>query len=92
MAAGFTVLFGAPFGSAVFALELLHRRGLQYYEALVPAILASLSGYAVYVCVAAVGLGPCGTSRRRRRSTSATSDGRWSPAPAARWSRSCSRI
>ena len=27
MAAGFTVLFGAPLGSAVFALEILHRRG-----------------------------------------------------------------
>ena len=37
MAAGFTVLFGAPLGSAVFALEILHRRGLEYYEALMPA-------------------------------------------------------
>ncbi|HEY1739328.1 MAG TPA: chloride channel protein [Acidimicrobiia bacterium] len=58
MAAGFTVLFGTPLGSAVFALELLHRRGLQYYEALVPAILSSLAGYAVYVCIAVVGLRP----------------------------------
>ena len=45
MAAGFTVLFGAPLGAAVFALELLHRRGLQYYEALLPAVLGSLAGY-----------------------------------------------
>jgi H+/Cl- antiporter ClcA len=58
MAAGFTVLFGTPLGAAVFALELLHRRGLQYYEALVPAILSSLAGYAVYVGVASVGLQP----------------------------------
>src|SRR6476469_5916362 len=58
MAAGFTVLFGTPLGAAVFALELLHRRGLQYYEALVPAIVSSLAGYAVYVCVAAAGLQP----------------------------------
>jgi H+/Cl- antiporter ClcA len=58
MAAGFTVLFGAPLGAAVFALELLHRRGLQYYEALVPAIVSSLAGYAVYVCVTAAGLRP----------------------------------
>src|SRR5699024_3623176 len=43
MAAGFTVLFGAPLGSAVFALEILHRRGLEYYEALMPAVLGSLS-------------------------------------------------
>jgi H+/Cl- antiporter ClcA len=58
MAAGFTVLFGAPLGSAVFALELLHRRGLQYYEALLPAVLGSLSGYAVYVAATGAGLEP----------------------------------
>ena len=39
MAAGFTVLLGVPLGSAVFALEILHRRGLEYYEALVPAMV-----------------------------------------------------
>ena len=49
MAAGFTVLFGAPLGAAVFALELLHRRGLQYYEAIMPAVLGSLAGWSVYV-------------------------------------------
>jgi H+/Cl- antiporter ClcA len=58
MAAGFTVLFGAPFGSAVFALELPHRRGLQYYEALIPAVIGSLSGYAAYAVVTANGLAP----------------------------------
>ncbi len=58
MAAGFTVLFGAPLGSAIFALEILHRRGLEYYEALLPAVLGSLSGYAVYVLVTSVGLAP----------------------------------
>jgi H+/Cl- antiporter ClcA len=58
MAAGFTVLFGAPLGSAVFALELLHRRGLQYYEALLPAVFGSLAGYAVYVAATGAGLEP----------------------------------
>jgi H+/Cl- antiporter ClcA len=58
MAAGFTVLFGAPLGSAIFALEILHRRGLQYYEALVPAAIGSLSGYAVYVAVTGMGFHP----------------------------------
>ncbi|MGN6693985.1 MAG: chloride channel protein, partial [Aquihabitans sp.] len=47
MAAGFTVLFAAPLGSAVFALEILHRRGLEYYEALLPAAVGSLCGYGV---------------------------------------------
>lgn len=58
MAAGFTVLFGAPLGSAIFALEILHRRGLEYYEALLPAVLGSLSGYAVYTLLTGVGLRP----------------------------------
>src|SRR4029078_3412184 len=58
MAAGFTVLFGAPLGSAVFALELLHRRGLQYYEALLPAVRGSLSGYCVYFGSTGPGLEP----------------------------------
>jgi H+/Cl- antiporter ClcA len=58
MAAGFTVLFGAPLGSAIFALEILHRRGLQYYEALVPAAIGSLSGYAVYVGITGMGFHP----------------------------------
>jgi H+/Cl- antiporter ClcA len=51
MAAGFTVLFGAPLGSAIFALEILHRRGLEYYEALLPAVLGSLSGYVVSLTI-----------------------------------------
>jgi H+/Cl- antiporter ClcA len=58
MAAGFTVLFGAPLGSAIFALEILHRRGLEYYEALLPAVLGSLSGYAVYAVITGMGLRP----------------------------------
>ncbi|WP_426570963.1 chloride channel protein [Aquihabitans sp. McL0605] len=58
MAAGFTVLFAAPLGSAVFALEILHRRGLEYYEALLPAAVGSLCGYAVSITVAGAGLEP----------------------------------
>jgi H+/Cl- antiporter ClcA len=61
MAAGFTVLFGAPLGSAIFALEILHRRGLEYYEALLPAILGSLGGYGVYVGITRVGRAPVWT-------------------------------
>ncbi|MGI9017183.1 MAG: chloride channel protein [Euzebya sp.] len=58
MAAGFTVLLGAPIGSALFALEILHRRGLEYYEALVPALLGSVTGYAVYAGITGLGLEP----------------------------------
>jgi H+/Cl- antiporter ClcA len=58
MAAGFTVLFGAPLGSAVFALEILHRRGLEYYEAFLPAVVGSLSGYIVNLAVNQLGITP----------------------------------
>lgn len=58
MAAAFTVLFGAPIGAALFALEILHRRGLQYHEALLPAVVASLIGYGVYVAASGLGLTP----------------------------------
>jgi len=58
MAAGFTVLFGAPLGSTMFALEILHRRGMEYYEALLPSAIGSLCGYAVYVGVTGLGLEP----------------------------------
>ncbi len=61
MAAGFTVLFGAPLGAAVFALEILHRRGLEYYEALLPAVLGALCGYAVFVVATGLGLTPVWT-------------------------------
>ena len=55
MAAGFAVLFGAPIGSGVFALEILHRRGMQYYEALLPAVLGALTGWAVSIGITGLG-------------------------------------
>ncbi|MDF1799733.1 MAG: chloride channel protein [Planctomycetota bacterium] len=58
MASAFTVLFGAPIGAALFALEILHRRGMQYHEALLPAVVASLIGYGVYVAASGLGLTP----------------------------------
>lgn len=58
MAAGFSVLFGAPLGAAIFALEIPHRRGLEYYEALVPAALGALCGFAVSTLAGGLGLEP----------------------------------
>jgi len=61
MAAAFAVLFGAPVGAAFFALEILHRRGMQYHEALVPAIIGALSGYACSVVLTGAGVKPAWT-------------------------------
>lgn len=58
MAAGFSVLFGAPLGAALFSLEILHKRGLQYYEALVPAIFGALIGHAMNFALTRIGLEP----------------------------------
>jgi H+/Cl- antiporter ClcA len=58
MASGLTVLFSAPLGAAVFALEILHRKGLEYYEALLPACVGSLASYGVYILLTGRGLSP----------------------------------
>ena len=58
MAAGFAVLFGAPLGGALFALEIPHRRGLGYHEAAVPACIGAVIGYACSTATGRLGLAP----------------------------------
>lgn len=48
MAAALGAFFGAPLGGALFALEIPHRRGLEYYEALIPAVVSSSAAFAVF--------------------------------------------
>lgn len=48
MAAALGAFFGAPLGGALFALEIPHRRGMEYYEALIPALVAAFLGYEVF--------------------------------------------
>ena len=48
MGAALGAFFGAPLGGALFALEIPHRRGIEYYESLVPALLASLAAFLVF--------------------------------------------
>src|SRR6185437_11786349 len=61
MAAAFAVLFGAPIGAAFFALEILHRRGMQYHEALVPSLVGALSGFACSLLLTDAGAKPIWT-------------------------------
>ncbi|MGB0112954.1 MAG: chloride channel protein [Ilumatobacteraceae bacterium] len=58
MAAGFAVLFGAPLGGALFALEIPHRRGIGYSEAAVPACIGAVLGYAFSTAAGRFGLAP----------------------------------
>ena len=48
MAAALGAFFGAPLGGALFALEIPHRRGLEYYEALVPALVSAGLAFVVF--------------------------------------------
>lgn len=58
MAAGFAVLFGAPLGAALFALELPHRRGIGYHEAAIPASIGAVIGFACSTAMGSIGLDP----------------------------------
>ena len=58
MGVGFATLFGAPVGSAIFALEIPHKRGMEYFEATVPAVLGCLVGYGVFTSITHHGIGP----------------------------------
>ncbi|NET37752.1 MAG: chloride channel protein, partial [Cyanothece sp. SIO1E1] len=48
MSAALGAFFGAPIGAALFALEIPHRRGLEYYEALAPAVISAILSFAVF--------------------------------------------
>lgn len=48
MSAALGAFFGAPLGGAIFALEIPHRRGIEFYEALVPAVISATLSFAIF--------------------------------------------
>lgn len=58
MGAGFGTILGAPIGGALLWLELPHERGLEYYEAIIPTLVASFAGYLVEVTLGGLHLFP----------------------------------
>lgn len=48
MGAALAAFFGDPIGGPLFALEIPHRRGLEYYEAIIPAMIAGICSFAVF--------------------------------------------
>jgi H+/Cl- antiporter ClcA len=59
MASGFTALFGAPLGGSLFALEILHHKhAVEYYQAIIPALVASSFSYVFFAIIVNMGIGP----------------------------------
>lgn len=58
MGAGFGTILGAPIGGALLWLELPHKRGLEYYEAIIPTFVASFAGYLTEVLLGGMELFP----------------------------------
>lgn len=58
MGAGFGTILGAPIGGALLWLELPHKRGLEYYEAIIPTFVASFAGYLTEVTFGGMHLFP----------------------------------
>lgn len=59
MASGFTALFGAPLGGSLFSLEILHHKhAVEYYKAIIPALVASSFSYLIFALIIHLGLGP----------------------------------
>lgn len=48
MSAALAAFFGSPLGGALFALEIPHRRGLEYFEALLPAAVSGTVSHVVF--------------------------------------------
>lgn len=58
MASGFTAMFGAPLGGSLFALEILHHKhAVEYYQAIIPAFVASCFSYLVFALITHLSFG-----------------------------------
>lgn len=57
MSAALGAFFGAPIGAAIFALEIPHRRSIEYYEAVAPAVISAILSFAVFRITTGITIG-----------------------------------
>lgn len=57
MSAALGAFFGSPLGSALLALELPHSFGLEYYEALIPVMVAAITGFVMFRSITGLTIG-----------------------------------
>ena len=48
MGAALSAFFCDPIGGPLFALEIPHRRGLEYYEAIIPTMVAGICSFSIF--------------------------------------------
>lgn len=58
MGAGFGAFLGAPIGGAILWLEMPHKKGMEYYESLIPTLVTSMVGFLVMAALLDVNLVP----------------------------------
>ncbi|BCX12145.1 MAG: chloride channel [Thermosynechococcus sp.] len=57
MAAGMSVFFESPLGATLFVLELPHRRSLEFYEAILPALISAVAGFTLFRVITGTTIG-----------------------------------
>lgn len=62
MGAGFGAILGAPIGGGLLWLELPHEHGIEYYEAIIPTMVASFAGYLTIAFTAGLEIFPAWTA------------------------------
>lgn len=57
MSAAAGAFFDSPLGGAIFVLEVPHRRGLEYYEGIIPSLISATLGFAIFRFMAGLTIG-----------------------------------
>lgn len=57
MAAGMGAFFESPLGATLFVLEVPHRRSVEFYEAIIPALISAAAGFTLFRVITGTTIG-----------------------------------